>query len=254
MVAATKEPLRTMELSLLHLARPLGAIVLIDLTLSGDNAVVIGMAAHRLPEHQRRVAIVVGATLAIVLRVGLTAMAAWLLGIPFLKLGGGVLLAYIAFKLLKKEEEAHEGSAASESLREAVQTIVVADFVMSLDNILSVAAAAGGSVALLIFGLVLSMAVMMFAGSVVAATLDRFWWLAYAGSAVIAWIAGEMILTDAYAAAHLEQLGIVVARAGVQVAAHAFEPTALGWTLVALFASSVVSGAHLFHRRPATTR
>jgi len=238
-----------MTAPVLSFLRPLGAIVLIDLTLSGDNAVVIGMAAHRLPEHQRRTAITIGAGLAVVLRVALTAVAAWLLSVPFLKLGGGLLLAWVAFKLLKEEEEAYEGSGGSETLGEAVQTIVIADFVMSLDNILSVAAAAGDSTTLLIFGLALSMAIMMFAGSLVAKTLDRFWWLAYAGSAVIAWIAGEMVLTDSYAGLHLEKLGIVAPHAGAHVGAHAFEPTAVGWIIVSVFAALVVSGAHLFHRR-----
>jgi YjbE family integral membrane protein len=207
------------------------------------------MAAHRLPEHQRRTAITIGAGLAIVLRVALTAVAAWLLSIPFLKLGGGVMLAWVAFKLLKEEEEAYEGTGGSESLREAVQTIVIADFVMSLDNILSVAAAAQGSTAMLIFGLALSMAIMMFAGSLVAKTLDKFWWLAYAGSAVIGWIAGEMILTDAYAGLHLEKLGIVAVHAGAHVGAHAFVPTATGWLVIAAFAAALVWGAHTVHRR-----
>ena len=236
-------------MDLLSVLRPLGAIILIDLTLSGDNAVVIGMAAHRLPEHQRRTAITIGAGLAIVLRVALTAVAAWLLSIPFLKLGGGVMLAWVAFKLLKEEEEAYEGTGGSETLREAVQTIVIADFVMSLDNILSVAAAAQGSTAMLIFGLALSMAIMMFAGSLVAKTLDKFWWLAYAGSAVIAWIAGEMILTDAYAGVHLEKLGIVGVHAEAHVGAHAFAPTATGWLVIAAFAAALVWGAHTVHRR-----
>jgi YjbE family integral membrane protein len=236
-------------MDLFSFLRPLGAIILIDLTLSGDNAVVIGMAAHRLPEHQRRTAIVIGASFAIVLRVALTAAAAWLLTVPFLKLGGGLLLAWVAFKLLKEEEEAYEGSGGSETLREAVQTIVIADFVMSLDNVVSVAAAADGSTSLLIFGLALSMAIMMFAGSLVAKTLDRFWWLAYAGSGVIAWIAGEMILTDPYAGRHLEKLGIALAHAQANAGAHAFALTPIGWAIVAVFAALVVSGAHRFHRR-----
>src|SRR5499427_7536626 len=116
-------------------------IVIIDLVLSGDNAVVIGMAAHRLPLPQRKKAIVIGGGAAIVLRIILTAIAAYLLKIPGLQLVGGLLLIWIAFKLLKEEEESKEGFRAAGTLREAVITILVADFVMSTDNVLGVAGA-----------------------------------------------------------------------------------------------------------------
>ncbi|HLQ77261.1 MAG TPA: TerC family protein, partial [Terriglobia bacterium] len=167
-------------------------IVIIDLVLSGDNAVVIGMAAHRLPPAQRRKAILFGGGAAIVLRITLTAVAAFLLTLKGLQLAGGVLLLWIGFKLLKQEEESHEGVKVAGSMKEAVITILIADFVMSLDNVLGVAGASHGSAELLIFGLVLSMGILMFMGNLVANLINRMWWLAYAGSAVIAWTGGRM--------------------------------------------------------------
>jgi YjbE family integral membrane protein len=173
-----------------------GSIIVIDLVLSGDNAVVIGMAAQRLPERQRKVAILFGAGAAIVLRIALTAVAALLLTIPLLKFVGGSLLLWIGFKLLKIEEEAAHGAGASDSFRDAIMTIIIADVVMSTDNILGVAAASHGDLGLLLFGLILSMVIMMFGGSAIANMIDRFWWLAYLGSAIIVYTGAEMMLTD----------------------------------------------------------
>jgi len=173
-------------------------IVIIDLVLSGDNAVVIGMAAHRLPPAQRRKAILFGGGAAIVLRITLTAVAAFLLTLKGLQLAGGVLLLWIGFKLLKQEEESHEGVKVAGSMKEAVITILIADFVMSLDNVLGVAGASHGSAELLIFGLVLSMGILMFMGNLVANLINRMWWLAYAGSAVIAWTGGRMVFEDKF--------------------------------------------------------
>src|SRR5262249_8722907 len=119
-------------------------IVLIDLVLSGDNAVVIGLAAHRLPPDQRRQAIITGGAAAIILRILLTSIAAFLLQIPIVQLVGGLLLIWIAFKLLKQEEESHAGLKVAGSMREAIVTILLADLVMSMDNVLAVAAASEG--------------------------------------------------------------------------------------------------------------
>jgi YjbE family integral membrane protein len=171
------------------------SIVLIDLVLSGDNALVIGMAAHGLPASQRRQAIVAGGIAAAVLRIALTAVAALLLGIPGLRAVGGLLLLWIAFRLLKKDDH-HGSERAAGSLREAVLTIVVADVVMSLDNVLGVAGASHGDLVLLLFGLALSVAVLMVGGSVVASLVNRFWWLTYLGSAVIAWTGAGLVLED----------------------------------------------------------
>jgi YjbE family integral membrane protein len=171
-------------------------IVLIDLVLSGDNAIIIGMAAHRLPPRQRRLAIIFGGGAAVVLRIALTAAAALLLTLPGLQAIGGLLLLWIAFKLLKEEEETHESVQPAARLREAVMTILLADVVMSLDNVLGVAAASSGNLALLLFGLALSVAILMFGGSLAAQFLDRLWWLAYVGAGVIAWTGTDMLLKD----------------------------------------------------------
>ena len=208
-------------------------IILIDLVLSGDNAVLIGMAAHRLPPRQRRRAIVLGGVAAVLLRITLTAAAALLLQIAGLRALGGLVLLWIAFKLLKEEEESSEGVRAAASLRGAVLTILLADFVMSLDNVLGVAAASGGNVGLLLFGLILSMAILMFGGSLVAEFINRLVWLAYLGAAVIAWTGASLVLEDPF-----------VARAGALA-----EDRRLVATVVVTIALLMM--AHLVHRRPA---
>ena len=173
------------------------SIVVIDLTLSGDNAVVIGMAAHRLPPRQRRLAVVFGASGAIGLRVLFTALAALLLGVPLLQAAGGLVLAWIAYKLLRQEQEETGASHKhGESLMEAVRIIILADVVMSLDNILAVGGAAHGSIPLLLFGLALSMPIVMFGSSLLASLMNRLHWLVYLGAAVLAWTSGQMVLDD----------------------------------------------------------
>jgi YjbE family integral membrane protein len=170
-------------------------IIIINLVLSGDNAVVIGMAARRLPARERRIAIVLGGLIAIVLRIVLTVLAARLLQLSGLRIGGGILLIWIGFKLLK-EEEAAEGVKAATSMRDAVMTILVADLVMSTDNVLGVAAASHNNDVLLIFGLVGSMAIILGMGSIVANLINRFAWLSYVGAAVIIWTGALMIFDD----------------------------------------------------------
>ena len=172
------------------------AIIIIDLVLSGDNAVVIGMAAHRLPTGDRRTAIALGGGAAIVLRVILTVAAGHLLQISGLRVIGGLLLIWIAFKLLKQEEESAEGIKAAGSLREAVTTIIIADLVMSTDNVLGVAAAAKNDTSLLVFGLVVSMVILLWMGTVVARLINKFLWLSYVGAAVITWTGAMMIFDD----------------------------------------------------------
>lgn len=181
-------------------------IVLIDLVLSGDNAVVIGMAAHRLPPRQRKFAILFGGGAAIVLRIALTMIAALLLQISGLQLLGGALLIWIGFKLLKEEEESHEGMKVAASMREAIFTILIADFIMSTDNVLGVAGASNGSLKLLFFGLIFSMAILMWMGSIVANLINRFWWLSYVGAAVITWTGATMIFEDPYVVRHVRWL------------------------------------------------
>ena len=210
-------------------------IILIDLVLSADNAVVIGMAAHPLPPRQRRLAIVLGGGAAVLLRVVLTGVAAWLLGLPALKAIGGLLLLWIAYRLLEHDDASKDVKAAS-TLRAAITTILIADVVMSLDNVLGVAAASGGDIALLVFGLLVSMGIVMFGGGLFANLIDRLWWLAYAGAAVIAWTGSEMLQEDA----------IVVGLGSL--------PLFLEIAVNVVVTVAVVGLAHVVHRRPQVLR
>ncbi|MCC6629400.1 MAG: TerC family protein [Chloroflexi bacterium] len=171
------------------------SIVVIDLVLSGDNAVVIGMAAHQLPPKQQRHAIIFGALGAVGLRVLFTALAAVLLGIPALQAIGGVVLIWIALKLLRQEEANHTVKHGT-NLFDAVRTIVLADVVMSLDNILAVGGAAHGNIGLLLFGLGLSMPIILFGSSLVASLMNRLPWLVILGAAVLVYTGVEMTLAD----------------------------------------------------------
>ena len=182
----------------MHFLYSIVTIVIIDLVLSGDNAVVIGMAAQRLPAQQRRKAILIGGGAAIVLRIALTGIAARLLQVPGLQIVGSALLLWIAFKLLKEEEEDHGGIKAAGNMRGAIFTILIADLVMSTDNIVGVAVASEGNLILMGFGLLFSMAILMWMGSVVANLINRFTWLSYVGAAVIAWTGGLMIFKDPF--------------------------------------------------------
>lgn len=171
------------------------SIVLIDLVLSGDNAVVIGMAARRLPPRQQRQAMIYGALGAVGLRIFFTALAAVLLSVPLVQAVGGLVLLWIAYKLIRDESTEHAVNEGH-SLGEAIRTIVLADVIMSLDNILAVGGAAHGDLKLLIFGLALSMPIILFGSRVVAVLMNRLPWLVYAGSAVLAYTAAEMVLRD----------------------------------------------------------
>jgi len=172
------------------------SIVIINLVLSGDNAVVIGMAARSLSQENRRKAIIFGGVGAVGLRILFTALAARaLLGIPYLQTIGGVLLVYIAYKLLRPQVD-HGAVKEAGSLREAIQTIILADLVMSLDNILAVAGAAQEDTRLLIFGLVLSIPIILFGSELVARLLGRFPAFLYLGAFVLVHAAVEMVLHD----------------------------------------------------------
>ena len=179
----------------LDLLKALLSIVVIDLVLSGDNAVVIGMAARLLPPEQRRQAIVLGGVGAVGLRVIFTALVAMLLGIPLLQACGGALLAWIAYKVLRQTHGTQAVKEAS-TLARAVRTIILADVIMSLDNILAVGGAAHGNVPLLLFGLGLSIPLILLGSSLVAAVMNRLPWLAYVGAAILVYTAVEMLLDD----------------------------------------------------------
>jgi len=172
-------------------------IVLIDILLSGDNAVVIALACRNLPEQQRRLGIFWGVGGAIGLRVVLTFFAVTLLTLSYVKLVGGALLMWIGIKLVlpQKEDGGHEIAAAG-SLLAAIRTIIVADLVMSLDNVIAVAAAARDSVFLLLFGLALSIPLMVWASQLILRLMDRFPVIIIGGGALLGWIALSMAIAD----------------------------------------------------------
>lgn len=171
------------------------AIIIIDLVLSGDNAVIIGMAARQLSPENRRRAIIIGGAGAVGLRIIFTAMAALLLGVPLLQAGGGLLLLWIAYKLVtQKEHDEHVSEAGS--LSQAIRTIILADVVMSLDNILAVGGAAHGNLWLLLFGLALSIPIILFGSGLVATALNRYPFLIYVGVIVLIHTAIGMVLED----------------------------------------------------------
>lgn len=170
-------------------------IVLIDLLLGGDNAVVIAMACRRLPQRQRKKAILLGTAGAIVARVLLLIVAVKLLGLPWLKIAGALLLLWIGCKLVGNEED--EAEVASDSrLWKTVLTITLADVVMSLDNVLAVAAAGNGNLWLVSFGVLISIPIIVMGSKLVLALLSRFPLIVTAGGALIGWIAGSMLVTD----------------------------------------------------------
>jgi YjbE family integral membrane protein len=172
-------------------------IIWIDLVLSGDNAVVIALACRSLPEKQRRWGIILGAGTAIGLRVIFAIFIIYLLGVPYLKIVGGLLLLWIAVKLVLPEEEAEGGGvAAGTTLFAAIRTIAIADAVMSLDNVIAIAAASHGSVLLLTLGLLISIPCIVFGSTMILTAIDRFPVLIYAGAGLLGWIAGHMLLTD----------------------------------------------------------
>ena len=174
----------------------LGSILLANVVLSGDNAVVIAMAARTLKPEQRGKAIFFGSAAAIVMRIVLTLIAIRLLGMPFLKIIGGGLLAYIGVDLLGGEEDGDEGGESTTGMMGAIRTILVADLVMSLDNVLAVAAAAKGNMPLLVIGLIVSIPLIVFGASLLTKVMERFPIIITIGAALLGFLAGEMLLTD----------------------------------------------------------
>jgi YjbE family integral membrane protein len=182
------------QLNWLFFARALN-IILIDLILSGDNAVVIAMAVRSLPRRQRLWGIALGAGAAVLLRIVLTFFVAHLLGIPYLKMTGGILINWIAVRLFVKGT-VESGDQKAGSLQQAIWLIVVADLTMSLDNVLSVAGASHGNLFLLIFGLVLSIPLVVFTSNLLSWLMDRYPVILYIGAAILGRVAGEMIFSD----------------------------------------------------------
>ncbi|MET0334883.1 MAG: TerC family protein [Rhizobacter sp.] len=179
-----------------------GQIIMIDILLGGDNAVVIALACRSLPAHQRTKGILWGTAGAIVLRVVLIFFALTLLAIPYLKLVGALLLVWIGIKLLvPDDEEGHANIQASDKLWAAVKTVIIADFVMSLDNVIAIAGAAqnaGGDhqMPLVIFGLLVSIPIIVWGSQLVIKLMDRFPLVIVLGGMLLGWIAGTMAVTD----------------------------------------------------------
>ncbi|MET3893401.1 YjbE family integral membrane protein [Bosea sp. OAE506] len=230
-----------MDLSSLSLFDPalwgkLVEIIALNIVLSGDNAVVIALACRALSPEQRTKGIALGAGVAVVLRVVFTVLIASLLNMPFLHIIGSLLLVWIAVKLIVEDGESDEDSiAASSKLWKAVQTVAIADIVMSLDNVLAIAAVAKDSIPLLVAGLVISIPLIVLGASLITSLLTRFPVLVWAGAALLGWVAGEMFDSDPW----------LIARFGAETL-HRFEyPAALIGALLVLGL-----GYLLKHRRP----
>lgn len=203
---------------LLQYAGILLAIIVVDLALSGDNALVIGAVASKLQGKQRRQAILLGGLMAAVLRIGLSAFAVLLLQVPYLQAIGGVIVFIIAVQMLHEimiDASAKQGEpnnprrrqlTGEERLLRAALTILIADFSMSLDNILAIAVLAQGHIILLIVGLALSVVLLLLASAAVAALIERFPILIYLAAGILAWTAGTMVLNDAKVGQYIKQL------------------------------------------------
>lgn len=185
-------------------------IIGVNIVLSGDNAVVIALAARSLPPKQQKQAILWGAGAAVLLRIILTVFAVALLTLPWLKIIGSLLLFWIGIKLLVPEED-DENVDASDNLMAAIKTILIADLVMSLDNVIAVAAAAGGSMTLLILGLAISIPLVVFGATLLVTLMERYPVIITIGAALIGMVAGEMLVTDPVA------LDWMKGMAGIQV-------------------------------------
>lgn len=174
------------------------SIVLIDILLAGDNAVVIAMAVQSLPLRERRIGIAIGAGVAVVLRVVLTFFASQLLQVSFVKLIGGALILWIGVKLLTTAADAAAGTKEAQGLWRAIWYIMIADITMSTDNILAVAAASKGHLGLLIFGLGLSIPFVVFTSNLLSGIMDRFPVVVWIGAAILGRVGGEMMITDPF--------------------------------------------------------
>jgi YjbE family integral membrane protein len=181
-----------------HLIFSVFSIVLVDLILGGDNAVVIAMAVRALPKAQRMRGIAIGAGGAVVLRVAATFFAARMLQTRFIQLLGGILIVWIAIKLFSGAESSDDPIQEPRTFWRSVGYIVVADITMSTDNVLAVAAASHGSLPLLTFGLGLSIPFVVVASNILTRLMDRYSWIIYLGAAILGRVGAEMILTDAY--------------------------------------------------------
>jgi YjbE family integral membrane protein len=205
------------------------SIILIDILLAGDNAVVIAMAVRSLPKEQRRLGIAIGSAFAVVLRIIFTFFASQLLQTQYLKLAGGIAILWIAVKLLAESGVGEEGGREAKTLWQAMWLIMVADITMSVDNILAVAAASKGHLGLLIFGLGLSIPFVVFTSRLLSTLMDRFPIIVYIGSGILGRVGGEMIFTDPWVAQTFAVPHWLVIAAEIFFAAAV---VGLGWWLV----------------------
>ncbi|MGE5305829.1 MAG: TerC family protein [Alphaproteobacteria bacterium] len=211
-------------------------IVLLDLTLAGDNAVVIAMAVRTLPSREQRAGIVLGALGAVTVRVILTFAAAQLLVIPSLQFLGGLLLIWIAFKLLAQDGDDTVAVQGGTTLLRAIRIIIVADLIMSTDNILAVAGASDGSAVLLLLGLGLSIPIVVCGAAFVAVLMNRYGWIVYVGAGILGEVAGKMITEDNF-------IGSTIGEASQQVE----------WAIrISLAVATVATGLILAHRSKRT--
>ena len=208
-------------------------IIGINIVLSGDNAVVIALACRNLPANQRMIGIALGAGAAIILRILFTLVVQQLLDVQFLKLIGGLLLFWIAVKLLLAEEPDADSVSGGATLWEAIKIVSIADIIMSLDNVLAIAAAAKGDTTLIILGLVISIPmVVVFGATMIMGLLNRFPILIWAGAALLGWIAGELIATEPAAKAGMAEIARIFGDLSPATLERAFE--ILGAVLVVL--------------------
>ncbi|HUG35722.1 MAG TPA: TerC family protein [Candidatus Limnocylindrales bacterium] len=208
----------------------LGRIILIDLMLAGDNALVIALAVRSLPRRQQLYGRIFGTMGAVVLRVALITITVYLLAVPFLKLVGGLLLVWIAIKLVRPESGEGEHVKAGASLRSAIWIIVVADLVMSLDNVLAVAAAAHGDMTLVVIGIAISIPIVVWGSGFLARLMARYVWVIWVGGGVLGYVAGEMALSDEAATRWMSE-AVAAAAHRVVPSAMAFLIFGLGWWL-----------------------
>jgi len=207
-------------------------IIWINILLSGDNAVVIALACRQLPRKQQYWGMVLGAGAAIVLRIIFTGIVAQLMSLPFVKLVGAILLVWIAVKLvMPNEDHAEDKMKSADNLWRAVQIVAIADIVMSLDNVIAIAAAAKGNFTLIVFGLVISIPLIVAGSAILMRLLERYPILVWAGAGLLGWVAGEIFVTDSTVAnmidhdllERMETIGGIIGVCLVLI---------LGWTLV----------------------
>jgi len=237
---------------------PLLKIVWIDLLLSGDNAIVIALACRQLPPRQRKLGMLLGAGTAIILRIIFAVFVTFLLKVPFLKVAGGLLLLWIGIKLAVGEDEDGHDIESSDSLWRAVRTIAIADAVMSLDNVIAIAAAAGGNIWLFVFGLLLSIPLIIFGSTLLSSLMSRFPIIIWAGAALLGWIAGEMIVSDGWVMDQLRAIDpgwIVSAQVSDGHGGFAAEIKPINWLYygAAVVGAAIVVAAGWFIARGKTT-